>query len=82
MQESKELERICHKALAKRASERYSSAHDFAEDLRLFFLEQTVIQRHVAGWRYFGCLRNARFDTGFNVGRISGRFLGVGGIRL
>ena len=30
----KELERICHKALAKRASERYSSAHDLAEDLR------------------------------------------------
>ncbi|MBC8352067.1 MAG: protein kinase [Planctomycetes bacterium] len=27
----KELERICHKAMAKRASERYSSAHDFAE---------------------------------------------------
>jgi serine/threonine protein kinase/formylglycine-generating enzyme required for sulfatase activity len=41
----KELERICHKAMAKRASERYSSAHDLAEDLRLFLSEQTVIQR-------------------------------------
>ncbi|TWU28886.1 Serine/threonine-protein kinase PknB [Novipirellula artificiosorum] len=40
----KELERICHKAMAKRASERYSSAHDLAEDLRLFLSEQTVIQ--------------------------------------
>ncbi len=40
----KELERICHKAMAKRASERYSSAHDLAEDLRLFMAEQTVIQ--------------------------------------
>jgi serine/threonine protein kinase len=40
----KELERICHKALAKRASERYSSAHDMAEDLRLFLQEQTEIQ--------------------------------------
>ena len=40
----KELERICHKAIAKRASERYSSAHDMAEDLRLFLQEQTVIQ--------------------------------------
>lgn len=40
----KELERICHKAMAKRASERYSSAHDLAEDLRLFLAEQTVIQ--------------------------------------
>lgn len=40
----KELERICHKAMAKRASERYSSAYDLAEDLRLFLSEQTVIQ--------------------------------------
>ena len=40
----KELERICQKALAKRACERYSSAHDFAEDLRLFLQGETVIQ--------------------------------------
>ena len=40
----KELERICHKALSKRASERYSSAHDMAEDLRHFLSEHTVIQ--------------------------------------
>ena len=40
----KELERICHKAMAKRASERYSTAKDFAEDVRLFVAEQTVIQ--------------------------------------
>ena len=32
----KELERICLKALAKRASERYTTARDMAEDLRLF----------------------------------------------
>ncbi len=32
----KELERICQKALSKRASERYSTAKDMAEDLRLF----------------------------------------------
>jgi len=32
----KELERICQKALAKRATERYSTAKDMAEDLRLF----------------------------------------------
>ena len=36
----KELERICQKALSKRASERYSTAKDIAEDLRLFL--QTV----------------------------------------
>lgn len=39
----KELERICQKAMAKRASERYSSAQDFAEDLRHFCVKQTVI---------------------------------------
>ena len=32
----RELERICQKALAKRASERYSTARDLAEDLRHF----------------------------------------------
>jgi len=33
---AKELERICQKALSKRASERYNTAKDMAEDLRLF----------------------------------------------
>jgi formylglycine-generating enzyme required for sulfatase activity len=32
----KELERICQKALSKRASDRYSTAKEMAEDLRLF----------------------------------------------
>ena len=32
----KELERICLKALSKRASERYTTAKDMAEDLRVF----------------------------------------------
>jgi serine/threonine protein kinase len=32
----RELERICQKALSKRASERYSTAGDMAEDLRSF----------------------------------------------
>ena len=32
----KELERICLKALSKRASERFTTARDMAEDLRLF----------------------------------------------
>ncbi len=36
-----ELERICLKALAKRASERYATAKDFADDLR-FFLTETA----------------------------------------
>src|SRR5262249_5518935 len=33
---AKELDRICLKALSKRASERYSAARDMAEDLRHF----------------------------------------------
>src|ERR1700693_2908837 len=33
---SKELDRICLKALSKRASERYSAAKDMADDLRHF----------------------------------------------
>lgn len=35
----KEIERICLKALARRASERYSSARDLAEELRLFLAD-------------------------------------------
>jgi serine/threonine protein kinase len=40
----KELERICHKAMAKRASERYSLAQDFADDLRHFLAVQSEIE--------------------------------------
>lgn len=40
----KELQRICFKALSKRASERYSSAHELAQDLRYFLADQTQIQ--------------------------------------
>ena len=36
----KELERICLKALAKRASERYTTAKDLADDLRHFLAER------------------------------------------
>ncbi len=39
----KELERICHKAMAKRASERYFTAKDFSQDVRVFLAEQKVI---------------------------------------
>jgi len=38
----KEVERICLKALAKRASERYLTAKDMSEDLRLFLADQRV----------------------------------------
>jgi serine/threonine protein kinase/formylglycine-generating enzyme required for sulfatase activity len=38
----KELERICFKALSKRASERYMTAKDMADDLRYFLAEQAT----------------------------------------
>jgi serine/threonine protein kinase len=38
----KELERICLKALSKRATERYTTAADFAEDLRHFLQPVTL----------------------------------------
>jgi serine/threonine protein kinase/formylglycine-generating enzyme required for sulfatase activity len=41
----KELERICFKALAQRASERYMTAQDMADDLRHFLAEQTFNQQ-------------------------------------
>jgi serine/threonine protein kinase/formylglycine-generating enzyme required for sulfatase activity len=40
----KELERICLKALAKRPSERYTTAGDMADDLRHFLAGQTPSQ--------------------------------------
>ena len=40
----KELQRICLKALSKRASDRYSSAYEMAEDLQHFLAEQAVLQ--------------------------------------
>jgi serine/threonine protein kinase/formylglycine-generating enzyme required for sulfatase activity len=38
----KELDRICLKSMSKRASERYSTAKDMADDLRHFLAEQTL----------------------------------------
>jgi serine/threonine protein kinase/formylglycine-generating enzyme required for sulfatase activity len=41
----KELDRICLKALSKRASERYSAARDMADDLRQFLGSASVQER-------------------------------------
>lgn len=43
----RELERICQKAMAKRASDRYSSAHDLAEDLRQLVADHLELKSHV-----------------------------------
>jgi serine/threonine protein kinase/formylglycine-generating enzyme required for sulfatase activity len=45
----KELERICLKALSKRASERYSTARDMADDLRHFRAEASPEERVAVG---------------------------------
>jgi serine/threonine protein kinase len=42
---SKELDRICLKALSKRVSERYSAARDMAEDLRHFLASASVEEK-------------------------------------
>lgn len=44
----RELERICLKALAKRISERYSTASDFAQDLRIWLADQPEPSRGAA----------------------------------
>ncbi|MGO9113216.1 MAG: protein kinase domain-containing protein [Thermoguttaceae bacterium] len=44
----KELERICLKAVSKRASERYSTAIDMAEDLRAFLAVDHGTERQAA----------------------------------
>ncbi len=41
----KELDRICLKSLSKRASERFSTGKDMADDLRHFLAEQSVSQQ-------------------------------------
>ena len=43
----KEVDRICLKALSKRASERYSAARDMAEDLRHFLAESPSVGKSI-----------------------------------
>ncbi|KAA5540743.1 SUMF1/EgtB/PvdO family nonheme iron enzyme [Roseiconus nitratireducens] len=45
----RELERICLRALAKRASERYTTAMDMAQDLRHFVSEASTPSGSIAG---------------------------------
>jgi hypothetical protein len=45
----KELERICFKALSKRAAERYTTAQELADDLRHFLAEQARRQKSGEG---------------------------------
>jgi len=58
----KELERICQKALSKRASERYNTAKDMAEDLRVFL--QTNRGHPLASRRCGSGCHPARIDPG------------------
>jgi serine/threonine protein kinase/formylglycine-generating enzyme required for sulfatase activity len=50
----RELERICFKALAKRAAERYMTAQDLADDLRHFLAEQPIDQHSSLGSKATG----------------------------
>jgi eukaryotic-like serine/threonine-protein kinase len=51
----RELDRICLKTLSKRATERYSTAQDMAEDLRHFLAEASVEEKS----SYVGPAKNA-----------------------
>ena len=48
----KELERICLKALSKRASDRYNTARDMSEDLRAFLAEYSLSSGDASGTMY------------------------------
>jgi serine/threonine protein kinase/formylglycine-generating enzyme required for sulfatase activity len=50
----KELERICLKSLAKRASERYTTAKDLAEDLRYFLAAASAEEKSAVRGRERG----------------------------
>jgi serine/threonine protein kinase/formylglycine-generating enzyme required for sulfatase activity len=50
----RELERIVLKALAKRASERYLTANDFADDLRAFLAQQPALPERSRNGRIDG----------------------------
>ena len=62
----RELERICQKALAKRASERYSTGRDMADDLRHFL--ETEARRRNADGRLERGAASARVDPGADPG--------------
>jgi serine/threonine protein kinase/formylglycine-generating enzyme required for sulfatase activity len=49
-----ELERICLKALSKRASERFMTAKDFADDLRHFLAHAPVVESSSVGLNALG----------------------------
>ena len=53
----KEVDRICLKALSKRASERYATAKDMAEDLR-YFLESPEREAATKSWSPGAALAN------------------------
>ncbi|TWU33873.1 protein kinase domain-containing protein [Novipirellula artificiosorum] len=59
----KELERICTKAMAKRVTERYPSARDFAEDLRLFLAENPALARGSANGGLAGKVSESQSST-------------------
>jgi serine/threonine protein kinase/formylglycine-generating enzyme required for sulfatase activity len=62
----KEAERICFKALAKRASERYMIAKDMADDLRHVLAELTIAEQSGPGARKTGSSSSTTFGTPFS----------------
>ncbi len=70
-----ELERICLKALAKRASERYTTAKDFADDLRHWSSEAGALSLPLSlskGGRVEGSVREASVPTSLQAPSLHG----------
>ena len=61
---ARELERICLKALARRASERYATAHDLADDLEHFLASGAAATESPAGRGRRAC-RHAPGPAGY-----------------
>ncbi len=78
----KELERICNKAMAKRANDRYSSAHDMAEDLRHFLAEQTMIQSGASpgGIASVASKTHSSYNASTSVGSVAASSVSLGTI--
>ena len=64
----RELERICLKALSKRASDRYTTALDMAEDLRHFLLHPAAPSKPAASAREGKPAASAREESSLSPG--------------
>lgn len=75
---TKELERICLKAMSKRARERYMTAQDLADDLRVYLAEQPINQQSTSNAASSGLATITPGGTAPSTLRGSGTFVTTG----